>query len=188
MKTLLVCSPNFIKNHLLMIFFLMYPFLRGINLMITGFDSSELLAGLLGVLISITGVLWFRLVDLNITLTIDEEKTILQSGVFNKKHNEIRHTDVKNIQIDRNFIHNLLGVGTVGISSAGQGGIEIKISGIEQYWEVKEIINNRINLDKKKPEQSNIISKIKNLSELRDDGLISDDEFKQKKQQLLEKL
>ncbi|QDU45733.1 Bacterial membrane flanked domain protein [Symmachiella dynata] len=76
------------------------------------------------------------------TLIITEERTTLRRGVFSKYTNEVTHDNVRNVQIAQTFLQRIMGVGNVGISSAGQSGVEIFVRGIPDPERVREIIHN----------------------------------------------
>ena len=82
---------------------------------------------------------WLRC--LGTTLTITNKKTILRKGILSKHTNEVRHSDVRNVQINQGIFQRMCGVGTVGIASAGSGGIEITVSGIPKPAKIKDIID-----------------------------------------------
>ena len=75
-------------------------------------------------------------------LTVTSERTRLRKGLLSKSITEVWHRDVRNVQLRQSFFQRILGVGFLGISSAGQGGIEIAVSGIPDPERVKELIDN----------------------------------------------
>jgi len=77
---------------------------------------------------------------LGTTLTITNKKTILRIGILSKNTNEVYHSDIRNVQVSASMFQRMLGVGTIGISSAGTGGIEIAVAGIPNPEKAKEII------------------------------------------------
>ena len=60
---------------------------------------------------------------------------------MSKFTNEILHSHVRNIQINQSIFQRLMHVGSIGISSSGQAGIEIFIRGIPHPYDVKRIID-----------------------------------------------
>ena len=83
-------------------------------------------------------------------LIIDKEKSIYKTGFLENKTYEIKHIDVKDIQVFQNFFERVFGIGgLISISSSGQSDIGIKINGIEDYEKVKELINSQRNKNKK---------------------------------------
>ncbi len=84
-------------------------------------------------------VWWIQV--LGTTLTVTNEQTTLRKGILSKYTNDVFHSNVRNIQVRQSFPQRLFNVGWVGISSAGQSGLEIEIDGIRDPEKVKEIID-----------------------------------------------
>ena len=76
-------------------------------------------------------------------LTVTTKRTILRKGILSKHTNEVFHTDVRNVQLSQSFLQRLLDAGTVGISSAGQSGLEIDVPGLPDPGKVRDLINAR---------------------------------------------
>jgi Bacterial PH domain len=74
-------------------------------------------------------------------LVVTERRTILRTGLLSKFTNEVLHSHVRNIQINQSVFQRLMHVGSIGISSSGQAGIEIFIRGIPNPYAVKSIID-----------------------------------------------
>ena len=74
-------------------------------------------------------------------LTVTTERTSLRRGILSKSITEVWHQDVRNVQLDQTFFQRLLGVGSLGISSSGQAGLEISVSGIPDPERVKDLID-----------------------------------------------
>jgi uncharacterized membrane protein YdbT with pleckstrin-like domain len=64
------------------------------------------------------------------TYTVTNRRTIAQTGVLNRKTNEVRHRDVRNIQVNQDIFQRMFGFGTVAISSAAQSDIELTMRGV----------------------------------------------------------
>jgi len=98
---------------------------------------------LLCVLVPVLGwmFLLFWLVDCwTTTLTVTNRRVIKRKGILAKFTNEIRHADVRNIEVGQRLFQRLFGVGTIRVSSAGKGDAEIKIDGIKDPQAVAAII------------------------------------------------
>ena len=100
----------------------------------------------------ITGVLCLVLVGLvmfffwwlkckGTTLTVTSDRTRLRRGLLSKSVTEVWHQDVRNVQLDQTFLQRIFGVGKVGVSSSGQSGVEISVSGIPEPDKVKALID-----------------------------------------------
>ncbi len=85
-------------------------------------------------------LIWY-IQTLGTTLIITEERTTLRRGVFSKYTNEVTHENVRNVQVAQTFLQRIMGVGNVGISSAGQSGVEIYVRGIPDPDRVRELIH-----------------------------------------------
>lgn len=77
------------------------------------------------------------------TLTVTNKRTRLRRGILSKSITEVWHSDVRNVVLEQTFLQRILGVGMLGISSAGQSGMEISVSGIPDPDRVKQLIDER---------------------------------------------
>ena len=75
------------------------------------------------------------------TLTVTNEQTTLRKGILSKYTNDVFHENVRNIQVRQSMTQRIFGVGYIGISSAGQAGVEIEVNGLPDPERVKEIID-----------------------------------------------
>lgn len=75
-----------------------------------------------------------------IRFCVTNKKTILKKGILSKHTNEVRHCDIRNLQVKQSFSQRIFGTGKIYISSAGQGGIEIEIGGIKAPQKVAQAI------------------------------------------------
>ena len=92
-----------------------------------GFVLSVLLCAV-GVGLIILGIWWLQ--TKAATLTVTNKRTIQRTGLLSKRTTEVLHRDVRNIQVSQSAFQRLFGVGTIGISSAGQAGVEILFAGV----------------------------------------------------------
>jgi len=104
-----------------------------------GFILSILLIGAFGLGLLILLVWWLKV--LGITLIVTDERVTLRKGILSKHTNEVYHTDIRNVQISQGLFQRMLGVGTIGISSAGHAGIEIQVAGLPKPQKIKDIID-----------------------------------------------
>ena len=85
-------------------------------------------------------LLFWWLNTLGTTLTITDQRTILRKGLLSKFTTEVFHEDVRNVQLRQTFFQRVFGVGHIGISSAGQAGIEIEVDGIPKPNIIKDLL------------------------------------------------
>jgi uncharacterized membrane protein YdbT with pleckstrin-like domain len=109
-----------------------------------GFILSVLSIALAGLGLVILGVWW--LTTKADTLTISNKRTIQRKGLFSKRTSEVLHRDVRNIEMNQTFFQRLCGVGSIGIASSGQAGIEIHFTGAQDPDSVKALIDRFRNL------------------------------------------
>lgn len=74
-------------------------------------------------------------------LTITNTRITLRTGILSKNINEVWHSNVRNVQVSQSFFQRIFDVGKVGISTAGQSGIEIEVAGIPTPSRVRDLIN-----------------------------------------------
>ena len=126
-------------------------------------------------------------------ITINQTKTTLRKGILSKKINEVYHQDVRNTKVTQSFFQRMFGVGTLSVSSAGQGDMEISISGIPDPYRAKKIINNNRNsckkVEKKSTESPNISTadELQKLANLKEKGVLTESEFQEQKKKILER-
>ena len=92
-----------------------------------------------GIGIIILLIWWLK--TLGTKLIVTDERVTLRKGILSKNTNEVFHSDIRNVQINQNLFQRIFGVGTIGISSAGQSGIEISVAGLPKPQKIKEIID-----------------------------------------------
>jgi uncharacterized membrane protein YdbT with pleckstrin-like domain len=98
-----------------------------------------LLVAALGVGVILLAIWWVR--TRAVTLTVTGRCTRLQTGLLSRVVKELRHWDVRYIEVSQGFVQRLMNVGTVTISSAAPADAEIVASGIPDPMRVKELIN-----------------------------------------------
>ena len=97
--------------------------------------------GLAMIVLGALSMLVWWLKTLGTTLTVTEKRTTLRRGILAKHTNEVMHASIRNIQIQQSFLQRLFNVGAIGISSAGQAGVEIEVFGVPYPDKVQEIID-----------------------------------------------
>ena len=74
-------------------------------------------------------------------LTVTNKRTSCRRGILSKSISEVWHQDVRNVQLSQTFWQRVLNVGTIGVSSAAQSGLEIEVKGIPNPDQVKQLID-----------------------------------------------
>ena len=91
--------------------------------------------------LTVVGLLIWWLSTKASKLTVTNKRSIQRKGLIAKFTTEVLHRDVRNIQVDQSAMQRLLGVGSLGISSAGQAGVEIQIEGVRDPAGIKALID-----------------------------------------------
>ncbi|MBN2684103.1 MAG: PH domain-containing protein [Pontiellaceae bacterium] len=86
-------------------------------------------------------LLVWRLKTLGTSLTVSNKRITLRQGLLSKNINEVYTVDVRNVQIKQNLFQRIFRVGSIDISSAGQGTIEISVKGVPNPEKIKNIID-----------------------------------------------
>ncbi len=74
------------------------------------------------------------------TLTVTPRRTILRKGILSKHTNEVLHAHVRNVTVHQSFFQRIFNVGSIGISSSGQGDVEIEAKGFKDPQHVRDLV------------------------------------------------
>jgi uncharacterized membrane protein YdbT with pleckstrin-like domain len=77
------------------------------------------------------------------TLRVTDKRSILDTGYLSRATNELRHVDVRNIEVNQTFWQRLFGTGSIEISTAARDEGEIAIAGILEPHKVAALIRER---------------------------------------------
>ena len=104
-----------------------------------GFILALLLTPVAGLGLLILFFWWLN--TISTVLQVTDRRISLRHGILSKHTNDIFHNDVRNVRMDQTFFQRLFHVGDLGISSSGQSGIEIEVSGLPDPETVKGLID-----------------------------------------------
>jgi len=76
-------------------------------------------------------------------LRITTHRTELRTGWLSQSATEVRHRDVRNIQVRQGFLDRGVHVGDVAISSSGQSGMELTASGFRNPKRIADLVRER---------------------------------------------
>ncbi len=105
------------------------------------FPLSVAIAGGVALLCWLTLVIWWLRFSVAQSLWISNKRVVERRGLLSRSINEVLHDHVRNIQVKQTFIQRLFGIGSVGISSAGQDGIEIFMKNLPDPDDIKRTID-----------------------------------------------
>lgn len=97
------------------------------------------LALLLGTLVWFTW--WWITAHFWVRLVVSNKRTIKHVGIIKRHTTEVLHDHVRSVDIRQTFLERMFDVGTIGIDSAGQDGIEIEVDDIPHPYEIKKTID-----------------------------------------------
>jgi len=84
-------------------------------------------------------VWWLK--TMSAALVVTNKRSILKRGILARSTSEVVHDNIRNIQIDQTFWQRVWGVGSIGISSSGQDGIEIQLNDLKGPTEIRKVID-----------------------------------------------
>lgn len=97
---------------------------------------------LLGVAILAVLYLTFRKIEkLSASLEITSKRVIERKGIFSRFVSEVRHSDIRNVQVTQSIFDRIMGVGKIGISTAGQEDFEIELKDIAGPERVRAVLD-----------------------------------------------
>lgn len=146
---LLVTHPVLMRQHPGGSLLIAFGLVLGLLGLIMGIAGREWLGLESGWLMIVGGVLaagaaamfvWYWIQTRTRRLTITNERTLLEVGLVSRETSEVRHEDVRNIQVDQTAFERILSFGDLAISSSGQDTFEISIPKIPRPNDVAAII------------------------------------------------
>ena len=130
--TYLLLAAAFLGGLVVLVYFGVIAKPANLGLAVTG-----AVVGLIAVLV----LAGWKFTTLGEALEITNKRTIERTGILSKFTSEVRHQDIRNIQVTQSLRERLLGVGKIGISSAGQDGLEIVATDIPHPEKLRQIID-----------------------------------------------
>ena len=103
--------------------------------------TAALVGGILAFLIGSGWLGVWKVKTLGAAIEITNKRTVLRTGLLSRATSEVVHDNIRNVQVSQSFLQRLFGVGTLGLSSSGQDGIEIQIEDIPNPDRVREVID-----------------------------------------------
>ena len=107
----------------------------------SGLKTTALIGGGLAAMVALGLLAAWKIVTLSAALQITNKRSVHRKGLLSKATSEVVHDNIRNVQVTQTFWQRLWKVGTLGLSSSGQDGIEIEISDIPHPERVREIID-----------------------------------------------
>jgi membrane protein YdbS with pleckstrin-like domain len=143
-----ILHPTMVRAHPLQFVFCLLLIVCGLSVtavpsVIEHAFAVAQLSRVVGVGLALLGVAYLLLWwvgTLATTFTITNKRTILRRGIIARSTTEVRHDDVRNLQVHQGILQRILDVGAVAISSAGQDELEIYVRDIADPDGIAELI------------------------------------------------
>ncbi len=84
---------------------------------------------------------WWWVQTLSAALEITNKRTVSRRGLLSRSTSEVVHDNIRNVQVSQSFWERIWKVGSIGISSSGQDGIEIQMRKIPDPQKLRETID-----------------------------------------------
>ena len=175
---------------------------------------DEALATVLGWVVVAGGIIWmantaYAFVQWQTTrFAVTNERVAYQSGIIRRSGVSIPLNRINNVNFNQGLIARLLNNGIVVIESAGETGDSV-FENIRDPSHVRGVIFEQIQADEQAdsdrdaaalaqvmrqhapsgaPSSPSVEERLRRLTQLRDDGLVSDEEFARKRAEIIEEL
>lgn len=97
-----------------------------------------------GGFLAAVGVIWigvWKVRSATVALTITNKRTVERRGLLSRTTREILHDKVQDLQVSQTFVQRMLKVGSIGVSSAGEAGVEIEVADLPDPVRIREVID-----------------------------------------------
>lgn len=109
-----------------------------------GLINKHTLGSYTGLFLMLAGFVFmgvWKVHTLTESLEITNKRSIARKGLLSKATSEVLHDNIRNIQLTQTFTQRIWGVGEIGISSAGQDGLEIHMKNLRKPDKIREMID-----------------------------------------------
>jgi uncharacterized membrane protein YdbT with pleckstrin-like domain len=134
-ETLSTIRPEMFRNHPIGFCLCVFGLFSGVVALFEEFQLAIIAFLFWGGILT----LWYLNVR-NTLLTITTKRAILRRGFLSIKTSEVRHADVRLLEVRQNILQRMFDVGSVAVATSAHGGIEIQASGLYQPLVIKEKI------------------------------------------------
>jgi len=110
-----------------------------------GEDGADLARGLgvFGLVLILLYLLVWWLQCMAARITITTHRTTVRRGILAKKTTEVRHVDVRLVQVEQSILQRIFRSGTLAVGSAGHAGMEIQFRALRNPERVAAMIRER---------------------------------------------
>ena len=118
----------------------------GVGIVGTGISvATALIPAAIGFgVLALVGVIWFcvwKVQSWTTTLIITTKRTTLRKGILSRSQREVLHDRVQDVQVNQTFLDRMLGVGSLGLSTSSDEGVEITVADVPNVLHVRKVID-----------------------------------------------
>lgn len=106
-----------------------------------GLKSAAGIAGALAAVAALGSLAVWKLKTLSAAIEITNKRSVLRRGLLSKATSEVVHDNIRNVQVTQTFWQRVWRVGSIGLSSSGQDGIEIEIGDLPDPERIRRMID-----------------------------------------------
>jgi DNA-directed RNA polymerase subunit RPC12/RpoP len=95
-------------------------------------------------ILALIGATWWgywKLSTLTVSLIITNKRVTARRGLISKSTREALHDQIQDLQVQQTFWQRLHGVGTIGIASSAEAGVEIRMDDLPNPRKIRETID-----------------------------------------------
>lgn len=90
---------------------------------------------------SLGTLVWWWISRFTSSLEITNKRAVLRRGLLSKSTSEVLHDNIRNVTVEQSFWERVFKVGSLGIASSGQDGIEILCTNLPDPEKIRKIID-----------------------------------------------
>tara|TARA_B100000575_G_scaffold290079_1_gene293049 strand:+ start:1511 stop:2077 length:567 start_codon:yes stop_codon:yes gene_type:complete len=188
MKILLEAKPDFFKSQISLILFVHLPLLL---FTLWAFSMNSTVGIWSFLLLQVLFILPHYLHITSFLITVTETHTTFTSGIIGKRKVEVEHSKVTRIDTSQGVFNTMFNIGKINIFTTGDMS-EFACTAIAEFNQIKSLIDDRrssVKTENSSNENNNDFSaKIKKLKSMLDDGLLTEEEYNKKKDDILDKI
>lgn len=148
-RRICIVRPAMFRAHPFKYLLIAVLFLGGLAGVVTSFiaepsTTNQILrwaGGLVALAAAVWWTTWWLSATVAIRLEITNKRTIRHEGIVRRSSTEVLHDHVRSVDIDQSVVQRILNTGFIGIDSAGQDDIEIRIQDVPTPYRIKSIID-----------------------------------------------
>lgn len=107
----------------------------------TGFVTPPAIAGAVLAGLAALYLVYRKIEKIAASIEVTNKRVIERKGFFSRFVSEVRHVDIRNVQVRQSFVDRLLGIGHIGVSTSGDDGFEIQLSDVPHPERIRRVLD-----------------------------------------------